>query len=139
MFPPLIFGPIPPYSNVPIEPQNFKPSVFTISNITLGNTTIVTTTTDNNYVIGQQIRILVPFGFGPIGLNQRTGFVISIPASNQIEIDIDSTNQNPFINASFATKPQVTAIGDLNNGYQSSTGKNIPNPGIPGCFQNISA
>jgi|SRR5208337_2016853 len=141
MFPPLITGPIPPYNNPPIEPQFFKPSQFTISNISLGNTTIVTTTTNMNYVIGQLVRLVIPSLFGCSGLNEQTGYVISIPSANQVEINISSVNISPFVAFSTpasVTPPQIVAIGDVNSGLISSTGRSLPTTTIPGSFQNIS-
>jgi hypothetical protein len=138
MHPPLIFGPIPPYSNPPIEPQFYKPSQFFISNITLGQTTTVTTTVNHNYVIGQQVRLLIPGGFGSKGLNEQTGFVLSIPAANQVVLDIFSIGMDPFINATFNTKPQIVAIGDDNSGVINSNGRNATATFIPGSFIDIS-
>ena len=52
---PAISGPIAPYSNVNINAQFYQPSLFIISAVTLGVTTTVTTTQNNNYVIGQEV------------------------------------------------------------------------------------
>ena len=136
--PPLIFGPIPPYNNPPIEPQFFQPSQFFISNISLGQTTTVTTTINHNYVLGQQVRLLIPVAFGSRGLNEQTGFVIAIPAANEVTLDTISVGIDPFINASFSTKAQIVAIGDYNTGLISSSGRNLPTTAIPGTFINIS-
>jgi len=102
--------PIPAYSNVPIEPQFYEPSRFVISDIIIGLTTVVTTSVNHNYVIGQEVRLLVPVPYGSFQLNNLSGFVISIPAANQVEINIDSSFANafdddPFVaNISGATK-----------------------------------
>lgn len=138
MHPPLISGPIPPFNNPPIEPQFFQPSVFFIIAIALGFTTTVTTSVNHNYVLGQQVRLLIPNGYGSRGLNERTGFVINIPASNQVTLDTSSVGINPFINAALPSKPQIAAIGDNNTGIISSTGRTIPTTNIPGAFINIS-
>jgi len=75
----VISYPIPPYSNPPIEPQNFKPSLFYITAISLGQITTVTTSVNNNYVVNQEVRLLIPNGYGSRGLNEQIGLVISIP------------------------------------------------------------
>lgn len=94
--------PIPPYANVPIEPQNFQPSQFIISNIMLGNPTTVTTTNNMNYVIGQLVRLLIPTPFGSFQLNEQEGYVVALPALNQIKVNINSTNNvNAFISTPF--------------------------------------
>jgi hypothetical protein len=135
----VISYPIPLYSNPPIQADFFEPSRFVISAVTLGATTIVTTTANMNYVIGQQVRLFIPKGYGCTQLNGKTGLVISIPATNQVEITIDSSiNVNLFIAANLNNSPAITAIGDVNSGIISSTGANIPSTNIPGAFINIS-
>lgn len=212
-----IIGPIAPYSNVPIEPGFFQPSQFTISAISLGSTTTVTTATNTNYVIGQLVRLLIPPLFGSRQLNNAQGYVIGLSAPNQVQITIDSSkNVNPFIASPYTVNiigitngspttvqasgtvpffegqvvkiagvggmtqlngntyqiqnvfgaffnllvdstfygiytsggtatlpcpqyvPQIVAIGDINQGIQSSTGRSISSTNIPGSFINIS-
>lgn len=105
----VISYPTPAYSNVSIEPQFYQPSRFVISSITKGSTTTVTTTEDHNYVIGQAVRLLIPVPYGIYQLNNRQGYVISIPSTTQVVIDIDSTNYNSYIASPFtATISNVT-------------------------------
>lgn len=134
----VISFPTPPYSNPPIEPQFFKPSQFVISALTTGLNTTVTTSVNNNYVIGQECRLLIPKGYGCTQLNGLTGFVVSIPASNQVVLNINSTNSNAFIAASLPQQPQIVAIGDVNTGQTNANGLNSNLTFIPGAFQNIS-
>lgn len=135
----VISYPIPPYQNVPIHSDYFKPSQFFISDITLGTTTIITTSTDVNYVIGQLIRLIIPKSFGSIQLNNQQAYVISLPAANQVELDIDSSSGvNTFINSSATTKAQIMAIGDINTGTINSSGRRSNGTYIPGTFINIS-
>ncbi len=132
-------GPTPPYSNVPIQSQNYQPSRFEISNITLGITTVITTIKDMNYVVGQIVRLIIPQTYGCIQLNEQQGYVISIPADNEVEISIDSSqNIDPYIASSATTKAQIIAIGDLNSGIISLTGRVNSMTNIPGAFINIS-
>lgn len=136
----VISFPIPPYQNLPIEAQFYEPSRFVISNITLGITTLVTTSLDHNYVIGQEIRLLIPSNFGCFQLNNRKGYVLSIPSSTQVQVSIDSSqNVNNFI---FATNninmPQIIAIGDINSGVVNSNGRVLNSTFISGSFINIS-
>ena len=141
----VISYPIPAYSNVPIEPQFYQPSRFVISGITLGQTTTVTTMTNMNYVIGQLVRLLIPPTFGARQLNEAQGYVLSIPAPNQVVLSINSSkNVDPYTSSSATTVAQILAIGDINTGYASTTGPFIPttngnsNIEIPGSFINIS-
>lgn len=135
------FGPpTPAYNNLPINAQNYKPSRFEISAISLGETTLVTTSVSHNYVIGQLVRLLIQPTYGSYQLNEVSGYVISVPSATQVTLNIDSTNVNPFIASPTygPTPPQIVAVGDINSGVISSTGRSIPTTAIPGSFQNIS-
>lgn len=136
----VISYPVPLYANVPIQANNFQPSQFVISAITLGVTTTVTTTTNMNYVVAQEVRLLIPPGFGCRQLNGQLGYVISLPSANQVLLSIDSSkNVDSYISATNNTeKAQILAVGDINNGIISSTGLNIPTTNVPGAFINIS-
>jgi hypothetical protein len=135
----IISGPIPPYSNPPIEPQFYNPSRFEIAAITLGQTTTVTATESMNYVIGQLVRLIIPYFNGCRQLNERQGYVISLPSATQVEILIDSSiNVDPFVSTSSGTQPQILPVGDVNTGIISTTGRNIPTTNIPGSFINVS-
>lgn len=134
----VISYPIPPYQNLPIESQFYQPSRFVISGISLGWTTTITTTQNMNYTIGQLVRIIVPQSFGTRQLNERQGYVISIPSANQVTIDINSSGYDVFINSSATTVAQIIAIGDINSGTQNSSGRVSNGTYIPGSFINIS-
>jgi len=134
----VISYPIPPYSNPPIEPQFYNPSRFVISDITLGQTTTVTTTEDMNYVVGQEVRLIIPPSFGCRQLNETTGFVLSIPAQDQVVLDIYSAGGDPFISSSAPTQAQILAIGDINNGVTNSSGRVSNGTFIPGSFIDVS-
>lgn len=132
-------GPVPAYSNVPIQPDNYAPRRFVISAITLGQTTTVTTTEDLNYVVGQLVRLIIPPSFGCRQLNEVTGYVLSIPDVDQVVISIDSSrNVDPYIASSATTQAQILAIGDINSGNINSSGRVNLNVDIPGSFINVS-
>lgn len=138
-----VIGPIAPQNNPPIEPQWFQPSVFTITAITRGTSTTVTTApafeVDNNYVIGQQVRFNIPSFYGIPQLNGQDAFVIALPGSNQFTVNIDSTKYNAFIPSPTygPTAPQVVALGDVNTG-PINTGRTNNGLTIQGTFINIS-
>lgn len=135
---PILTAPIPPYQNVPIHPENYKPRRFDISDIILDRTTLVTTSVNHDYKIGQLCRLLIPQAYGCYELNERKGFVIEIPADNQVVLDIDSSqNIDPFVMASNRQNPQILAIGDVNTGAQNPRPTNTITY-IPGSFINIS-
>ena len=134
-----ISGPIALYSNLPIEAQFYEPSRFVISDVTLGKTTTVTTSEDNNYVIGQVVRLIIPATFGCFQLNGTQGIVLSLPASDQVEIAIDSSkNVNKYTSSTATTVAQILAIANVNSGQINSNGLQMESTFIPGSFQNIS-
>lgn len=132
-------GPTPAYTNPPIQPQFYEPNFFIIENVTLGNTTLINTTEDMNYVIGQIVRLLIPFGFGCTELNEELGYVISIPNSDEVVLNIDSSqNVSAFVAGSGTTLPQIVAVGDINSGQTNTNGVNSNLVFIPGSFINVS-
>lgn len=137
--PPLIRGPIAPENNPPINPQFYQPRVFNISAISTGVTTTVTTRTNHDYVVGQLTRLLIAQAFGSYQLNEKQAYVISIPATNQVVLDLDSTLASPFIYdpTSSVSQPQIIPIGDANSG-QINTGRTGNLTYIPGSFIDIS-
>jgi hypothetical protein len=136
MTPPLIFGPIPAYSNPPITPGYYQPQKGTISGITLGLTTIVTTVENMRYVVGQLVRLIIPPLFGCRELNERQAYIINVISPTSFELNLDSRSGNPYVASTYRTPAQILAIGDVNTGIQnaSSTFINV----IPGSFNNIS-
>ncbi len=135
----IISFPTPQYQNAPINAQFYSPSRFVISAIVLGKTTTITTTTDMNYVVGQQVRLIIPPAYGSIQLNEAQGYVLSLPAINQVELSINSlVYVDPFISANFPQiLPQILAIGDVLSGATNTNSLNLATT-IPGAFENIS-
>lgn len=132
-------GPIAPYNNLPINANFYNPSRFVISAVGLGAETTITTTADMDYVIGQLIRLIIPPTYGCRQLNERTGYVLSIPAANQVVVDIDSSrNVDAFIASSATTKAQILPVGDRNNGTINSSGRINLGTYPPGSFIDVS-
>lgn len=137
-FPYPYVGPIADLNNLPIAPQNYQPRFFFISAITLGQSTTVTTTVNHNYVVGNQCRLIIPQVNGSSQLNEQTGYVTSVPAANQVVLNINSSmNVNAFVTSTTKTQPQIVAIGDINQG-QTNTGRSGNLTYVPGSFINIS-
>jgi hypothetical protein len=134
----VITYPIPLYANVPINAFFYEPNGFDITAISLGTMTTVTTSVNHNYVIGNLVRLIIPFGYGCIALNEQTGYVVSIPASNQVTINLSSHNVTPFINAALKQQPQITPVGDVNSGQINTDGLINQGTFIPGSYINIS-
>lgn len=136
-----IVGPIALYSNVPIAPQYFAPWRFVISAITLGETTAVTVVVPSitmlNYVIGQQVRLIIPPTFGCRQLNEQTAYVFAIATPNVVYLTLDSTGADPYIASSATTQAQILAIGDIVSGPINKS-RSAQSTLIPGSFINIS-
>lgn len=137
--PPLMYGPIAPENNPPINPQYYQPRVYDISAISIGSTTTVTTTVDHDYVVGQLVRLLIPMIYGSFQLNEKLANVISVPSSTQVVLNLDSSLSNAFVAnpTSGTTQPQIVALGDVNSG-QINTGRSGNPTYIPGSFIDIS-
>lgn len=131
-------GPVPAYNNPPIEPDNYQPRSFVIQDITLGPTTTVEATTDLDYVIGQLVRLLIVRVGGCVELNEKQGYVISIPAANQVTLDIYSVGLNPFVYVTGSNQSQILAIGTINTGTINANGPSQLSNEVPGSFINIS-
>lgn len=137
----VISYPAPIYQNVQIESNFYVPQRYVIDDITLGKTTTVITVDPHDYVVGQQVRFLIPANFGSYQLNDRSGYVISVPSPDQLVVDIDSSrNVNAFdVTATVTTaSPQIIAIGDVNTGVINSAGRVSNGTFIPGSFINVS-
>jgi hypothetical protein len=135
--PPLIFGPVPPYTNPPINPQYYQPSRFAIAAITTGPTTTITTSINHNYVVGNECRVLIPQGYGTTQISGLTGLVTAVPAANQVTLNINSQRANSFILAQNPSQAQIVAIGDINTGAINTIGGDYTTF-IPGSFIDIS-
>ncbi len=124
--------PIPAYQNLPIRADYYQPSRFVITAITRGNTTTITTSVAHNYVIGQNVRLIIPKDYGSFQLNETQGYVISIPSTTQVVVMIDSTNSDAFIPSPYVstitnaiqTNPVVLTTNNnfLIGGYVRITG-----------------
>jgi len=134
----VISYPIPAYANVPIHAEFYSPSRLVISAITLGKTTLVTTSTVQDYFIGQLVRLIIPPGYGARQLNETESYVISILSTTQVELDLDSTQSDAFTNPGTGTVAQILAIGDINQGAINSSGRSPTGTYIPGSFIDIS-
>ena len=131
-------GPYAPYSNPSINPQYYTPSEFVISGVTRGAQTTITTSDDHNYTIGQQVRLVIPPSFGIRQLNGKTAFVTSLPATNQVILDLYSTNMDAYVASSEPTPAQILAIGSINSGATNSSNVVSTLTYIDGSFRDIS-
>ena len=132
----VISYPVPAYQNLPIYSNFYLPSQFFITAISLGMTTTITTAQNHNYVVNNQVRLIIPPEFGTRQLNGLSAYVLSIPNPNQVIVSIDSTQMDAFILASVPNQPQILAIGDINFGSTNASGPYNQSTFIPGSFIN---
>lgn len=136
----LFSNPQAPERNPPIVPQFYRPSVFFITGISLGNSTTVTTATTHNYSIGNNVRLHIPATYGTRQLNEQIGLVVSIPSPTQVVLQIDSTQYDAFIPSPpyGQTRPQICGVGDINSGAINPYGRVQNQTYINGSFVNTS-
>lgn len=103
------------------------PSSLVITAITQSNPMVVTTvvnpvTEANSYIVGQLVRLMVPYSYGMYQANQLTGQITAINGLNFI-LNIDSTLFDPFvIPAPTAQEPASLApAGSRNLQYSNNT------------------
>lgn len=128
-------------SNPPIVPQYFRPGVFFVTDITKAKYAVVTTNVSNQYIVGQQVRFVIPNNYHMVQLNEQSGLVKAILSNVSFVVDIDTSQYNTFVPSPVygPTRPQVMAIGDINTGVPANVSGRI-NQGttIPGAFINTS-
>lgn len=134
----VISFPAPPFSNPPIHPEWYNPNYFYISGVTLGQTTLVTTTANVNFYVGQLVRLLFPNGYGCGQLNEKTALVSSIPAPNQVVLELFSLNADAFRSSSNPTQPTIVPVGDINTGRINAGGPSDVGLSILGSFVVVS-
>lgn len=118
----IVTSPFPPYQNLPIQPEFYKPNFFDIEAISFGLTTLVTTTENHNFSIGSQVRFHIPERYGTTELSNVTVIVRNIPQADQFTFDVQSTSFTPFIAEPFtATITNITqatnAVFTANNSF----------------------
>lgn len=132
-----------------LYPFLYAPGVSFIEALSLGTTTVVTTTTPHNFVLGQEVAFRIPQAWGTTQLNSLPntlipgspvyGFVTVVNSATQVTVNINSTGFTAFntnltvaqmVGQSF---PQILAVGDVNTGGVAYSGGNLyPSPVVNG-------
>lgn len=115
-----------------LYPSLYFPGDIVVSGVTTGTTTTISTASQHNFVVGQEVGFRIPSVWGPSQLNELPnttipgspiyGFVVSVTNAQTFVVNIDSTGFTAFnANQTFAsavglTFPQVIAVGDVNTG-----------------------
>lgn len=124
--------------NPTCQPENFQPSNFTVYQIDRAREATITTLNNNNFVVGQQVRLNIPRPYGMQQINGQGPLVTSIISPVQFTINLDTRTYDAFVQFPTypgKTPPQVNAIGDQNltNSSPLNNGETIE-----GAFMNIS-
>ena len=89
------------------------PHRATISNITQGFPTIITTTDDNGYLPGLYVRIFVPYNDGVQSIVGKV-YLITVISANTFSIPADTRNDKAF-SLSSLQQAQVIPVAELAN------------------------
>jgi hypothetical protein len=136
-----------------LYPYLYYPGVSFISAISLGSVTLVSTTTNHNLVVGQEVAFRIPSLWGTVQLNSLPnsvipgspvyGFVTVVNSPTQVTVNINSSAYTAFAAPAFSSFvgesfPQMVAVGDNNSGsllfgFASNT---INGPAISGAYLN---
>lgn len=131
-----------------LYPDIYLPGVNVITAISTGSSTTVSTTTNHNFVAGQQVVFRIPSSWGTTQLNSPQdyptpgatlfGTVSSVSSNTQFVVNIDSSSFTSFnSNQTVASVPglsfpQVLAAGDINSGGAVYSGGSLyPSPSFP--------
>lgn len=106
------------YRLVPADPI-FYPRRRFITSITQAASAVITLSVTHQYTVGQQVRIIVPVGFGMVEMNGLLGTITAInTATNTITVNINSTGFTAFafptsaVAAGGITFAQVVPVGE---------------------------
>lgn len=147
-----------------LYPFLYSPEVSTITAVTTGSTTVVSTTAPHNLVVGQEVAFRIPSAWGITQLNSLPnavipgspmyGYVTVVNSSTQVTVNINSSAYTAYTsNVAVSsvpglTPPQMLAVGDVNTGGVAYSGgalypspvvngvSTINGPAISGAFVN---
>ena len=119
----------------------YLPFVCDIDSITQGFPALVTTSIDHGFVPGNRVQFSIPPQWGMRQLNGLKGLVLTVPADDQIEVDIDTTSFDAFVTPSpppfvVIDPAQVAGVGDANYGNLSPGGVPVLPMTVPGAYIN---
>lgn len=115
-----------------LYPYIYFPGESVISEITLGSTTTVKTTSAHNFRIGQEVAFRIPSQYGSVEFNSLPnnltpgapayGYVIDTTDYNTVVVNISSSSYTAFTNNVTVANtpglsfPQIVAVGDVDSG-----------------------
>ncbi len=115
---------VPNNANTYLPPVIAIPSALEITAISQANPMVITTSANtdqsNTYIAGQNIKLTVPVTWGMWQSNGLTSNIVSVN-SNQISVNIDSTNFDAFSNPNDGTIATLAPSGSKNLQYNNFT------------------
>ncbi len=131
-----------------LYPDLYVPYGVNITAVSTGTTTTITTAVNHGFVVGQEVFFVLPqvsstawgmnqldtFAFNTANVVPQQAYVTSVPAANQIVVNVNSTGFTAFAFPTSAqaalgiTFPQVLGIGDQNSGATNAV---TPLPFVP--------
>lgn len=109
-----------------------KPAVRIIEAITQSYPATVTTSFDHGYGVGMIVRLRIPDTFGMTQANQLQGTILTA-ADSTFEIDIDTTNFDPFV----IPPNQVTTLVDAQTQFAQVVPVGEVNTTLQFAFRNV--
>ena len=103
---------------------NFQPRRRLISDVTVAPECTVTTTEDHGYELDQLVRLHIDKVYG-MEINGEIGKVISIPSSVEVELNLDTSRQDPYVEpvgVTSYTQAHVVPITGIERNDTSITG-----------------
>jgi len=109
----------------------FQPAMRVIGLlVSIGNITRIVTTIPHQYDVGMIVRLNMPVGFTPQGLNQQVGEITDIIDPTTFYVGIDSSKLDGWTTpATFPENlqyPQVTPVGEVNSQLDDATRNVLP-------------
>lgn len=138
-----------------LYPALYAPGQSVITAVSTGTTTTVSTTSNHNLVVGQEVAFRIPSTWGITELNSLPntsipgspvyGYVTSVSSNTQFVCNIDSSSYTAYdSNQTVASVPglsfpQVIAVGDVNSGGTAYSGSALyPSPAFPTSSGGVS-
>lgn len=87
---------------------DFEPDRYEITAATVAQECVLTTSADHGYSVGWRVRVEIPKVYG-MSIDYQEATVVAIPASNQLQIDLDTRQQAAFSSPSIEPR-QVAQV-----------------------------
>jgi hypothetical protein len=123
-------------------PQIYIPYVCNIESVAQQDKlTLITTEIDHTFVVGSLVKFQVPPQYGMRELSDLKAYVISVPAPDQVLLNLNTTGFTPFsipiVDPLIVLDPaQIIPAGDANSGTLAPGGV-LESLTIPGAYQAI--